>query len=321
MRCFTDSCGREVILPVNITKIAVSGPLAQIYVYPICSDLFVGFSTDFPEAAKKFIPGEYLTLPIIGQLYGGRGTLDLESLLAASPQVVIDMGESKGSIAGDLNSLSEQCGIPFVHIESTVETAGDAYRMLGELIGRTEKAEELALWCESTLSDIDSIMTRVDADNARRNIIYCLGDKGLNCLANSSFHAVTVNRLGNNVAEINEAVSSGLGNEIDMEQLLIWDPEVIIFAPDSYYDRVAGDETWQLLNAVKNGEYYKTPIGPYGWMASPPAIQQYLGMLWMGAVLYPEYIDYDLKEEVTDYFSLFYNYELSEADYIEMISR
>lgn len=321
LREYTDSCGRTVTIPETISKVAVSGPLAQIYVYPLCADMLVGFSSDYSAEAQKFIPDEYLSLPTIGQLYGGKGTLDLEALLAAAPDVVIDVGESKGSIAADLDALSKQCGIPFVHIEATVETAADAYRCLGELTGRAEKAGQLASWCENTLTDIDAMMERIDADSARRDIIYCLGDKGLNCLASDSFHARTINRLGNNSAVLNDAVASGLGNEIDMEQLLIWDPDVIIFAPDSYYESVSSDNAWQQLSAVKNGKYYKTPIGPYGWLASPPAIQQYLGMLWLGAVLYPEYIDYDLKEAVTEYFALFYNYELSDADYLELISR
>ena len=321
VREYTDSCGRTVTLPETISKVAVSGPLAQIYAYPLCADLLVGFSSDFSSEAQKFISAEYLSLPTIGQLYGGRGTLDLEALLAAAPDVVIDVGESKGSMAEDLDALSEQCGIPFVHIEATVETAAEAYRCLGELTGRTEKAGQLASWCVSTLANIDAMMERIDADSARRDIIYCLGDKGLNCLARGSFHANTVNKMGNNVAVLGDVVSSGLGNEIDMEQLLIWDPDVIIFAPDSCYENVAADETWQQLSAVKSGNYYKTPIGPYGWLASPPAIQQYLGMLWLGAVLYPEYIDYDLKESVSEYYALFYNYDLSEEDYLEMISR
>ena len=38
-----------------------------------------------------------------------------------------------------------------------------------------------------------------------------------------------------------------------MEQLLLWDPEVIFFAPDSIYDKVGDDPAWQDLQAIRNG--------------------------------------------------------------------
>ena len=215
----------------------------------------------------------------------------------------------------DLDSLSEQTGIPFVHINATVTTAAEAYRQLGELTGKTEKAEELASWCETTLADINAIMARVDADNARKRIIYCLGDKGLNCMAEGSFHAETVNLMGENVAQLTDVTPSGAGNEIDFEQLLLWDPEVIFFDVNSAYSEAGSDPAWQQLSAVKNGSYFEAPYGPYGWLSSPPSVQRYLGMVWLGAVLYPDYIDYDLETVVKEYYQMFYGYELSDEDY------
>ena len=317
-REFTDDCGRTVTLPAEVTRIAVSGPLAQVYVFPLCPELMAGYCTAYSEGAQKYIPEEYLGLPELGQLYGGKGTMDLEALLAAAPEVVIDVGEAKGSIAEDLDGLSEQTGIPFVHIDATVATASEAYTRLGELTGKTEKAAELSEYCADTYGMISAMMEKVDADSARKSVLYLLGDKGLNVLAQGSYHAETVNLLGNNVAELSEVVSSGLGNEVDMEQLILWNPDIIIFAPASVYASVGEDAAWQQLDAVKNGEYFETPEGPYGWLASPPSVQRYLGMLWLAKLMYPDYAEFDLQAQVTDYYRLFYGYELSDADYAEL---
>ena len=73
------------------------------------------------------------------------------------------------------------------------------------------------------------------------------------------------------------------------------------------------------MAAIQNGTYYEAPYGPYGWLSSPPAVQRYLGLLWLGAVLYPDYIQYDLQEEVTEYYKLFYNCELTDAMYNELM--
>lgn len=319
LREFTDSLGRTVLLPEKIEKLAMSGPMTQLYVFPLCPELLVGFSTAFSEDAEKYIPEEYLDLPELGQLYGGKGTMDPEALLAAAPDVVVDVGEAKDGMAEDLDKLTEQTGIPFVHIDATIASSPAAYRMLGELIGNSEKAEQLALWCEKTLSGVNACMEKVDADGARKNVVYCLGPKGLNVLADGSFHAQIISLCADNAAVLESPVPHGDGNEIDLEQLILWDPDVILFQHNSVYDSVGDSGTWGELRAVKGGEYYEIPCGPYGWISSPPAVQCYLGMLWLTDTLYPGYVDFDLKAEVTEYYKLFYNYELSDADYSDLV--
>jgi len=312
---FVDSTGRTVPVPAKIEQIAVTGPLSQIYILPLAGDMLVGVSNAYAEDAALYLPSFILEKTEIGQLYGGKGEMDLEALLAAAPDVVIDIGEAKKTTADDLTALTEQTGIPFIHIDATVATAPEAYRTLGKLLGREEKAEELAVWCENTYANISAMMEKVDADNARKRLLYCLGDTGTYVLAEGSFHAETVNMLGANVAIIEDVVSSGAGNEVDLEQILVWNPEVIIFAPDSCYENIALSPQWQSVGAVARGNFYKTPTGPYGWLSSPPAVQRYLGMLWLGQLLYPEYVQYDLQEEVTAYYKLFYNCDLTDEMY------
>ena len=41
-------------------------------------------------------------------------------------------------------------------------------------------------------------------------------------------------------------------------------------------------------------------------------------MVWLTALLYPDYVDYDLQELVTEYYKVFYDYELRDAEYKEM---
>lgn len=312
---FVDSTGRSVSVPAEITKIAVTGPLSQVYILPLAGDMLVGVSNAYAEDAQLYLPSYILDKTEIGQLYGGKGEMDLEALLAAAPDVVIDIGEPKKTAADDLTALTEQTGIPFIHIDATVATAPEAYRTLGKLLCREEKAEELALWCENTYASISSMMEKVDADNARKRLLYCLGDTGTYVLAEGSFHAETVNLMSNNVAVVEDVVSSGAGNEVDLEQILLWNPEVIIFAPDSCYATVADAPQWQSIRAITQGQYYLTPYGPYGWLSSPPSVQRYLGMLWLGELLYPEYTEYDLQEEVTAYYKLFYGCDLTDEMY------
>ena len=255
VRSFTDSTGRTVEVPAEVTKIAISGPLTQIYVLPLAGDMLVGVSRRFSETAKPYLPEDIFSKTEIGQLYGGKGELDLEALLSVAPDVVIDVGDAKKTIKEDMESLSTQTGIPFVHIDATVATAPQAYRMLGELLGRPEKAEQLASYCQEILDMTTDMMAKVDADGKRKTMLYCLGDAGVNVIAEGSFHAETINTMSQNLAVLEDVVSKGSGNEVDLEQILAWNPEVIVFGPDSIYATVAEDPAWQAVSAISSGNY------------------------------------------------------------------
>ena len=310
-RIFTDSVGREVELPAQIDKVAVSGPLAQIVLFALCPDKLVGIANEWDASAEEYLDTAYYNLPLLGQLYGGKGELNLETLLSSGAQVVIDVGEPKDTIVEDLDALQEQTGIPFVHVSATIETMGDAYRKLGELLGMEEEAETLATYCDETYAMVKDVAEHVE----KANLLYITGDAGLNVIAQGSYHAEIIDLLSNNLAVVDSPSSKGTGNEVDMEQLMLWNPDVILFAPDSVYASVGDDPLWQSLTAIQNGSYYEAPMGPYNWMGFPPSVQRYLGMLWMAKLLYPDAADYDLQAEVTEYFDLFYHCALTGEQY------
>ena len=315
-RVFTDSVGREVTVPAQIDKVALSGPMAQIVLFALCPDKLVGISNAWDESAAQYLDTEYYNLPLLGQLYGGKGELNLETLLESGAQVVIDVGEAKDGIAEDLDALQEQTTIPFVHISATLATMDETYTMLGDLLGMPDEAKALADYCRSTY---DRALTIADSVE-KANLLYITGDAGLNVIAQGAYHAEVIDLLSNNLAAVDDPSSKGTGNEVDMEQILNWNPDVILFAPDSIYDTVAEDAAWQGVTAIQNGAYYEVPMGPYNWMGFPPSVQRLLGMLWMAKVLYPEAADYDLYTEAARYFELFYHCELTQEQYDALVA-
>ena len=315
-RVFTDSVGREVTVPAQIDQVAVSGPMAQIVLFALCPDKLVGISNAWDESAAQYLDTEYYNLPLLGQLYGGKGELNLETLLESGAQVVIDVGEAKGSIVEDLDALQEQTTIPFVHIDAALASMDETYTLLGDLLGMPDEAKALADYCRSTY---DRALTIADSVE-KANLLYITGDAGLNVIAQGAYHAEVIDLLSNNLAVVDEPSSKGTGNEVDMEQILNWNPDVILFAPDSIYDTVAGDAAWQGVTAIQNGAYYEVPMGPYNWMGFPPSVQRLLGMLWMAKVLYPAAADFDLYTEAAQYFKLFYHCDLTREQYDALVA-
>lgn len=314
-RSFTDSLGRTVTLPEELTKVAVSGPMAQIVLFALCPEKLVGISSQWDESAKEILATEFYNLPVLGQLYGGKGELNLETLLSSGAEIVIDIGEPKDSTKEDLDALQEQSGVPFVHVTMATASAGSAYRLLGELLNMPREAEELASYCEKTYQKMTDLASRVE----KKRVLYCLGDQGLNVIAQGSYHAELLDLMADNLAVVDDPSSKGTGNEVDMEQILLWDPDVIFFAPDSIYGTVASDPVWQQVSAIQKGTYYKVPLGPYNWLGFPPSVQRYLGLLWMSEVLYPEEAGLDFYSEVATYFDLFYHCDLTQEQYDSLL--
>jgi len=314
---FTDDAGRTLSLPDSITRVAVTGQYAQIVQFALAPDSLVGLVGAWDAGSEMYIDERYMELPHLGQLYGGKGNMNLEQIALSAPQIVLDIGEYKEGMAEELDALSEQLGIPFVHISMTVATAPQGFRRLGELLDMREEAEKLAVYCEEIALRVQQVMDRVG--NERVRFLYCLGVDGLSVVAKGSYHAEMIDMLTDNLAVLDMPSSKGSGNAIDMEQLLIWNPDVIIFAPDSIGSKAAEDPAWQSVSAIAGGRYAVAPALPYNLMGYPPSVQRYLGMVWMCELLYPEQSDFDLYEETARYYRLFYHCELTHEQFNQLM--
>lgn len=310
-RTFTDSVGREVTVPQEIERIAISGPLAQIVVFALAPDKLVGIASEWDATAEQYLATEYYQLPLLGQLYGTKGEMNLETLLAAAPQVVIDVGEPKEGIVEDLNALTEQTGIPFVHITMALESMDETYMKLGELLGLEEEAAVLAAYCREVYDRTAALSKKVD----KTRLLYITGETGMGVIARDSYHSPIIDMLSENLAVVDSPSSKGTGNETDIEQILEWNPDAILFSSRSTYEQAQTDPLWQAVSAVASDEYYLVPQTPYNWMGFPPSAQRFLGMMWMGKVLYGEQAEYDLYEEVARYFDLFYHCSLTREQF------
>ena len=311
---FTDSLGRVVNVPATIRRIAVTGLTAQLTVFALCPDRLAGLADQWSDSAEAYLDEAYLNLPVLGQLYGGKGDLNPETLLESGAEIIIDIGESKEGMAAELDTLQAQTGIPAIHLDATPATTGDTYRTLGKLLHLEAEAEELAAYCENTYNRICALANSVEKPRA----IYITGDTGQSVIAKNSYHSEAFDLLCDNVAVVEAPSAKGTGNEVGLEQIFVWDPDYIVFAPGSVYAAVATDPAWQALSAIAAGNYCEVPDAPYNWMGFPPGVQRYLGMLWLGKVLYGDAADYDLYDETHAFFKRFYHCELTREQFADL---
>ena len=318
---FTDSLGRTVELPADITRIAPSGAVATMLLAAIAPEYMVTINAAPSESQMAFLPANLAALPETGQMYGSKANLNLETLLAADPQVVIDLGDKKGDMTEDLNALQEQIGIPVIFVEADLAHMAAAFRTLGGLLsGKAARGEELANLVDRTTALAEENAAKI-TDDMRVRAMYTTGDDGLGTNAAGSIQAQILDMVGVENAIVVEDVSNkGGGNVISLEQLYNFDPDVILFADGSIYDTVAEDSAWAQLTAISTGKYYEIPGSPYSWLSGPPSMNMILGVWWLGNLIYPEVYDYNMQAMTQELYKTLWGYELSNEEVTALLA-
>lgn len=315
---FTDSLGRTVEIPAEITAIAPSGFLPQQVLLMVAPEKMACLASSLTDSQAHFFGEQYAGLEEVGAIFGAKGDFNRETVAASGAQIVIDVGDTKEGMAEALDAPQEQLGIPCVHISSNLATYGDCYRTLGELLGVEERANEIADYCDAAYKEISDVMETIPVEE-HVDVLYLSGEDGLSCVANSSYQANVVDMVCDDIAVVDDP--SDKSNQTNMELIISWDPDFIIFAPLSAYDLSDTDATWQTLTAIEGGNYCEVPSEPYNWLNGPPSVNQVLGMQWLPRVLYPEKFDDDMYETVAAYYKTLYQYDLSEDEFNEITAR
>ena len=318
---FTDSTGRAVELPANITKIAPSGPVATMILAAFAPEKLVCTGTNIGDDQAEFLYEGLSDLPMTGQLYGGKATFNLEELLATGAEVIIDLGDFKKSIADDLTALQEQTGLPCIFLEADLAHMADAFRSLGTILGKEERGEELARLVEETMTMAAENSAKITEDQMV-SVLYSSGSDPLGTNAEGSSQAQVLGIVGaKNAVVVDEVTSKGGGNMINMEQLYNFDPNVVLVTDAAALEIIESETAWQELRAVKDGKVYTVPTEPYCWLSAPPSMNMILGVWWLGNLLYPELYDYDMTAKAQEIYKTFWNYDLTAEEAAAMLGK
>lgn len=318
---FTDSLGRTVTLPADITRIAPSGAVATMMLAAIAPECMVTVNATPSDRQMAFLSSNLASLPETGQMYGSKANLNLETLLSADPQVVIDLGDKKGDIAADLDALQEQIGIPVIFLEADLPHMAAAFRTLGGLLsGKADRGEAIASLIDRTTAMAAENAAKI-TDDMRVRAMYTTGEDGLGTNAAGSVQAQVLDLVGvENAVVVEDVTNKGGGNIISLEQLYNFDPDVILFDASSIYETVADDPAWAQLTAISTGKYYEVPGSPYSWLSGPPSMNMILGVWWLGNLVYPEIYDYDMSEMTQEIYKTLWSYDLTAEETAALLS-
>jgi iron complex transport system substrate-binding protein len=317
LRSITDSAGRRVEIPQRISRVLAAGPPASILLYTLAPEQMIGWVRTPSPAEKAYLKESVRELPEYGRLTGRGGTANLENVLKFEPDLIIDIGSIAPTYVSLANNVQEQTKIPYVLLDGAFDKTPEMYRLLGELLGVQDRAEQLARYADETLN---GLRTRVAAipDAERPRVYYGRGVNGLETGLAGSINLEVLER----VAAVNVAAVAGTGGltKVSIEQVLSWNPDVILALDPAFYQSVASDPLWASVKAVQNKRIYLAPNLPYGWFDAPPGVNRLIGVRWLGAILYPKQFPEKLEETTRQFYKLFYQVDLTDEQIAALLT-
>jgi iron complex transport system substrate-binding protein len=297
-----DAAGRAVPIPAKVSRVFPAGPPAAILLYTLAPELLIGWPrANRPEECAYMLP-EVCTRPEVGRITGRGNTANLETVLALKPDLILDVGSTSATFVSLADRVQEQTGIPYALLDGRFAGIAGTYRTLGALIGRPEEAEKLARYTEDTLKTITGRVEPI-ATSERPKVYYARGPRGLATGLGGSINVETIELISRNVAG---ETQGGLAN-VSIEQILVWNPDVIVTIDQEFAATVRSDPSWASVKAVRDNRVHLSPKMPFGWVDFPPSVNRLIGLWWLAKILYPARFPEDLRALTLDFYSRFYH--------------
>jgi len=325
MRTIVDHAGRELIIPTaeNLKRVYYTSALAQVFVYSLAPELQGGTGIRFTKQELEYLLPGTDKLKYMGTLSGG-GEIQRELLVKEDIQLVFSIS-GIGLTASDQDEaikLQEMTNIPVVLVDGSFDRIADAYRFIGDIMGRQERAEEIAVFLEDIYKRVVDSVAGV-RDEERVSLYYAEGPFGIATEPDTSQHALTFEvAKAKNVAAVELNVGIGMTN-VSLESVVEWDPEVIVAWDDVIRggadEIIRTDKKWAQIKAVKDGRVYTMPNAPYAWCDRPPGVNRFIGIQWVANMLYPDRYNVDMVEATREFYRRMYWKEITAEQAKELL--
>lgn len=303
-RTVTDMDGNTVTLPDQTDRVFGSSPPMSYLIYALNPEKMIGLNFKARNANNRadenFLKPSFLSLPVIGSFHGGGRSINLETLMAHKPQLILLWQDDM--LVQTVGREIAKTNVPtFLIPFRKIEDMPRAFRLAGNAIGEAERGEQLAEYTEKVIAEVD----RTVAAAKPTRYYYAEGLDGLSTECDQSFHVEALNFAGgSNVHKCRQSGLLGL-EKISFETLLAYDPDVIIVQHSSVFFDLVNDPLWQKLRAVRNGRIHLVPVQPFNWIDRPPSFMRVIGIEWLASVFHPETYDLDLNRRIKAFYALF----------------
>jgi iron complex transport system substrate-binding protein len=317
VRIVTDGAGRRVTIPARVDRIYAAGPPASVLAFAVAPEKLMGWTSPFRDAERPFVAPRYADLPSYGRLTGRGNSANVELVVRARPDLIIDYGALRDTFVSLADRVQAQTGIPYLLLDGDFDRMAEVIQQFGQIAGEEARAAVLARYVRDTLADINARVAKIPPSR-RPRVYYGRGPQGL-----STGLAGSINMEGlEQVGAQNVAAELGRGGlvQVSVEQVLRWNPDVIITIDPNFFALARSHPVWSAMPAVRAGRLHLAPGLPFGWIDFPPSLNRLIGLRWLARVLYPEVFSEDLRPIVRDFYTRFYHQAPTDAQLEQLLT-
>lgn len=236
------------------------------------------------------------------------GDPNVEEIVASGSDLVLADGSQHQAFAEQLREL----GIPVVlYRAETPEEMKEAILLTGKLLGSAAEAR-----ASTFIADYDRLVSAVASDlsildeQSRVRVLF-VGTSLTKAISGEMYQSSLIAAAGG--VSVSDALF-GSWNEVNLEQILLWNPQIIIIPPYGPImpSDILENPDWQALDAVQSERVYRMPrlIAPM----DTPVPESLLGIAWMAKTFYPELVSLDLAQEIVDFYTSYYEFVLTDEE-------
>ncbi len=305
-RNITDLAGRVVTVPMpeDIQRVSCLHPIATYMAWRLTPEKLISIDMVF-NSSQRLVPDyaekQFRSLPVTGVFFKG---MNREMMVGLEPDVIVSMTKDP-----ELDKEQIDYGAPvFAISKDELEHYEQSFRLMGILLGNEKEANELADYWNNTIGKVTKETSKIKEED-RLKVYYTSHNGPLSTVGPRTVMSSIIGLAGginyydtNNslppADQVNEAII------INVEQVIKWNPDVIITKTGSAKTSIMNDPQWKTINAVKDQRVYTVPR----W-ESLDGMQSLMGLVWTAKTLYPDEVSFDLNKETRLFYSKFYLYD------------
>lgn len=295
----TDLTGREVTVPDPVTRVTCLHPIPTYMTWRLAPEKLISIDMVAKTSTAPLLPKseqtKFLSLPMTGVYFKG---LNVEDVIALKPDVVVSMTKDP-----NVEEEQEKFGIPVATVDKdTIAAYEPSFRFMGQLLGNEKEGDELADYWHDVLQRVADSRSKISEDQQLK-VFY----------ANDNFHttpgkatimsSIVRDAGGIPYPDVVDLTGDPTNEhiEIPVEDIIKWNPDVIIAANTNVTSQVKTDPSFKNIDAVKNNKVYCVPK-----YQRTDGLTSLLGLMWVAQTLYPDQFSFDIPKETRDFFEKFY---------------
>jgi iron complex transport system substrate-binding protein len=314
-RTVTDMAGRTVTLPAEINKIGTFGAIGVLNTFvetmgagdKICNEGSPSFvkSPSWSKYQYLFAP----QLPNCLPFQGADSEVLMENVLSVKPDLCLTMDSA-------MTAQLEAQGLTVIQLSWTkTEDVKQCITLLGEVLNKQDVAKDYLSYFDDMVAKADKLTKNIPEAN-KKKVVYGTISQFTQPHIIAEWWIPEAG--GISVTSASRTATTGETLTYTMEDLLQWNPDVMIVTDKSEKEKILADERFAGLTAVTNNAIYVMPRVAHVW--GNRTTEQPLTIMWTMNKLYPDIkSNKDLAEDIKYFYSHFLKYDFTDAQIQEII--